>query len=61
MKPHLGKAEQIDSATGVNCKPKFDGKFQTDLILYTTTTYVNAWHKNDTSNNSIKPTHSIIQ
>ena len=61
MKPHLRKSAQIDSAPGVNWKAKFDGKFKSDLILNITSTYVNAWHKNDTSNNSIKPTHSIIQ
>ena len=61
MKPHLGKSEQIKGATGVNFKPKFDGKFQTDVILNITSTNGNAWHKNDTSNNSIKLTHPIIQ
>ena len=61
MKPHLGKLEQIDSANCVNFKPKFDGKLQIDVILNITSTYVNAWHKNDTSNNSIKLPHAIIQ
>ena len=61
MKPHLRKWAQIDSAPGVNWKAKFDGKFKSDLILNITSTYVNAWHKNDTSNNSIKLPHAIIQ
>ena len=61
MKPHLGKSEQIKGATGVNFKSKFDVKFQIDVILNITSTYVNAWHNNDTSNNSIKLTRPIIQ